>query len=261
MCPSAPIDYARIRGDFAFFLAHSTETEAQIAALRPHLARLAEPAQDARRARILDFGCGDGRFTQKLLDAVGLAPARLALSLVEPVDDLREEAAARLAPLAGDVAAAGALEPGAAGAGFDLILANHSLYYVPDPAASAAALFAGLAPGGRLIAALLDRDNAIARIWRSGFAAAGLAFPFALAEDVEAALRRQGAAPWRETISYTVAVPDTREAHRRILRFLLGANLEGLPESRADALFAPYRRGDRVVIETAYPHLVAQREP
>jgi len=258
MCPSALIDYARIRGDFEFFLAHSTETAAQIASLRPHLARLARRAQTVR---MLDFGCGDGRFTERLLNVAGLSPARLALSLVEPVEDHRGEAVARLAPLAEGVAAAGVLAHGAAGTGFDLILANHSLYYVPDPAASVAALLAGLAPGGQLFTALLDRDNALARIWQAAFAAADLSFPFALAEDVEAARRRQGARPWRETIDYIVAFPDTREARQRILHFLLGANLKSLPASRADALFSPYRRGESVSIETAYPHLVAQRGP
>lgn len=257
MRPSAPIDYARIRGDFAFFLAHSTETEAQIAALRPHLARL---ARQPRTVRLLDFGCGDGRFIEQLLRAAGPAPDCLALSLVEPVEDQRAEAAARLAPLAGGVAATGVLPQDAAGAGFDLILANHSLYYVPDPAASVAALFAGLAPGGRLIAALLDRDNALARLWQAAFAAVGAAFPFALAHEIEAVLCRQGVTPERETIHYTIAFPDTREARHRILRFLLGANLEGLPDARASALFAPYRRGGSVVIETAYPHLTARRK-
>jgi SAM-dependent methyltransferase len=257
MRPSAPVDYALIRGDFAFFLAHSTETEAQIAAFRPHLARL---ARQPRTVRLLDFGCGDGRFIEQLLRAAAPAPHRLALNLVEPVEDQLAEAAARLAPLAGRVAAASALTRDEAGAGFDLILANHSLYYVPDPAASVAPLLAALAPGGRLIAALLDRDNALARIWQAAFAAAGVAFPFPLAEDIEAALRRLGITPSRETIAYTIAFPDTREAQHRILRFLLGANLEGLPDSRADALFAPYRRGGMVMIETAYPHLIVQRE-
>jgi SAM-dependent methyltransferase len=259
----SPVDYAEIRDDFAFFLAHSTETEAQVAALRPHLARLARLARRRQAVRMLDFGCGDGRFAARLLRAAGLPGARLALVLVEPVAALRAEAARRLAPLARAVADAGG-ESGeesgvAAGPAFDLILANHSLYYVAEPAATVRALARRLAPGGRLIAALLDSDNALARIWRAGFAAAGLAFPYPLAEDLEAVLRGAGLAPAREEIGYRIAFPDRAEARRRILRFLLGANLERLAEARADALFAPYRRGGRVIIDTAYPHLVVRQ--
>lgn len=256
----SPVDYAEIRGDFAFFLAHSTETEAQIAALRPHLAWLAQRRQ---AARMLDFGCGDGRFAARLLRAAGPPHERLALVLVEPATALRAEAARRLAPLAREVADAGE-EYGdqsgvAVGPAFDLILANHSLYYVAAPAATVRALARRLAPGGRLIAALLDRDNALAQIWRAGFAAAGLSFPFPLAEDFEEILRGAGLTPEREEIGYRIAFPDRAEARRRILRFLLGANLERLPDARADALFAPYRRGARVIIETAYPHLVVRQ--
>jgi SAM-dependent methyltransferase len=256
MSRSASVDYAEVCGDFEFFLAHSTETAAQIAALAPHMAWLAD---QPKPARMLDFGCGAGVFTERLLRAVGPSPEHLVLVLIEPVGKQLEEAARRLGPLASRVVAAGPGSEGTADDRFDLIIANHSLYYVAEPAATAAALLQRLAPGGRLIAALLDDDNALAGIWKAAYAAANIRFPFMLAEQLEAILDRLGFAPERETIFYKIALPDRDDAKRRILRFLMGADLEHVPPAQVNALFEPFRHGDMVTIATSYPHLVAEQ--
>lgn len=250
------VDFGALAGDYAFFLDHSSETAAQIEALGAHLAWLTgRPGS----ARLLDFGCGTGAFTEALLRAVEPPPERLALWLVEPVAAQLERAAARLAPLAGRVTPLGAGLAARRAPHFDLILANHSLYYVPDLPAAAADLLGRLAPGGRLIAALLDRDNALAGIWQAGFAAARRPFPFALAEDLEAALRRLGIETVREPINYRIAFADSRKARLKVLRFLMAQYFEHVSPDEAAALFDPFRRGGNVVIETAYPHLVARR--
>jgi len=261
MADPGPIDYGEIGADYAFFLAHSTETAAQLAALGGHVGRLAGLPPPAR---LLDFGCGTGAFTQRLLTAAGLAPGAragaLAIWLVEPVAAHRDAAAARLAPLAREVVQADSDAAWQAGPRFDMILANHSLYYVPDPEAVVGRLLGALAPGGRLVAALLDRDNALARLWRAGYAAAGAAFPFLLAEDLEVLLGRHGIASARETVGYRIAFQDGPRQRSHVLRFLFGPQLAALPTEAALALFDPYRCGRRIVIETNYPHLVVQAE-
>jgi len=253
---SASVDYAEIRRDYEFFLAHSTETAAQIAAFEPHMAWL-----DGRPkpVRILDFGCGAGVFTERLLCVMGPSPEHLVLALVEPVSKHLEEAGQRLRPLASRVVVAGLDIEGTGNDRFDLIIANHSLYYVAEPTATAAALLRRLAPGGRLIAPLLDHANALAGIWRAAYGAAKMRFPFMLAEQLEAILDRMGFASKRETISYKIAFPDHEEAKRRILRFLLDADSERLPTAQVNALFEAYRREDMVVIATTYPHLVVEQ--
>jgi SAM-dependent methyltransferase len=256
MSLAASVDYAEVRGDFEFFLAHSTETAAQIAALAPHMAWLADRSKPVR---ILDFGCGAGLFTERLLGAVGPSPEHLVLVLLEPVGAQLREAERRLAPLASRVVAAGPDIEGTTTDRFDLIIANHSLYYVAEPAATAAGLLQRLAPGGRVIAALLDHGNALAGIWKAGYAAANMRFPFMLAEQLEAILDWQGFAFERETISYKIAFPDREDGKRRILRFLMGADLEHVPPTQVNALFQSYRHGDMILMETTYPHLVAER--
>jgi SAM-dependent methyltransferase len=256
MPPSASVDYAEVRDDFEFFLAHSTETAAQIAVLAPHMAWLAERSKPAR---MLDFGCGAGLFTERLLRALGPSPEHLVLALVEPVGKQLQEAEQRLGPLASRVKAAGPDVGATADDRFDLIIANHSLYYVAEPTATAAALLQRLAPGGRLIAALLDHANALAGIWKGGYAAANLRFPFMLAEQLEAILNRPAVRLGRETISYEIVFPDREGAKRRILRFLMGADLEQVPTAQVNALFEPYRHAGMVSIATTYPHLVAEQ--
>jgi SAM-dependent methyltransferase len=181
------------------------------------------------------------------------------LVLLEPVGAQLREAERRLAPLASRVVAAGPDIEGTTTDRFDLIIANHSLYYVAEPAATAAGLPQRLAPGGRVIAALLDHGNALAGIWKAGYAAANMRFPFMLAEQLEAILDRLGCALERKAISYEIAFPDREDAKRRILRFLLGADLEHLSTTQVNALFEPYRHGEMVRIATTYPHLVAER--
>lgn len=240
-----PVDYAAIRADYEFFLASSSETSAQITALAPHMRWLAGRAE----RRMLDFGCGTGAFAEALLRAAPPERPKPRLRLVEPVAPHRAEARARLTPLA-ELAPEGDLGDER----FDLILANHSLYYVQDPTAALTDLARRLAPGGRLILALLGRDNALAEIWRDGYAAAGAAFPFFLADDAIATL---GAGALRaEPVSYRIAFADSAEARWRIARFLFGAEAEARFGPELIALFDRRRRGAEIVIKTRYDHLV-----
>lgn len=195
--PSVAVDYGEVRGDFEYFLAPSTETAAQIAALRPHLER---QAAGAGPIRMLDFGCGAGLFTEQLLRESAIGREHIELWLVEPVAAQLHEARARLEPWAARVG-----------------------------------------------------------LWRDGFAQAGLPFPFPLSEDAEAAFRRLSPQARRETIRYTMTLPDQPTARRRVLRSLLGPEAVLRLSGSAESLFEPFTRDGRILIETTYPHLVVRR--
>gem|GEM_PF-697243 len=258
MSDDVGVDYGVIQDDYDFFLAHSNETAAQVARIRPHLVMLAHRSSPLR---MLDVGCGIGAFTEALLRAADVQARRLDLTLVEPVAAHLARAARLLEPLACRVTPAGADVAALGEDRFDLILANHSLYYVPDAARTLRALLRRLAPGGRLIVALLDRTNPLARIWQAGFAAAGVPCPFNLAEDAEAILHAEGRIPVRETVHYRIAFPDDGRCTRRILRFLFGDHLSAVPDEQAQALFDAYRRGGWVTLDAAYPHVVVRASP
>jgi SAM-dependent methyltransferase len=118
-------DFGAIADDYSFFEQRSTEAREDVRAYAEEL-RGWLPATGV--VRMLDFGCGTGGFTARFLDELGWAPERVALTLVEPFDLVRRQAAERLASRSGTPIVASAALPAALAGSFDLILANHVLY-------------------------------------------------------------------------------------------------------------------------------------
>jgi ubiquinone/menaquinone biosynthesis C-methylase UbiE len=103
-------------------------------------------------ARILDAGCGWGRFTWSLIDDYSIAPGNLVCADLSAgmLGSAREEAARRSCSLrlcAADVASL----PFRSG-WFDGAMANHMLYHLPDLDAGVRELARVLKPGGWLLA-------------------------------------------------------------------------------------------------------------
>jgi SAM-dependent methyltransferase len=117
-------------------------TEARgLAARRRHLVGSA-------RGRVLEVGAGTG------LNLVHYRPDRVSSLLVlEPDAAMGARLAQRAAPLAVPVElrATGIDDADLPEAGFDTVVVTLTLCTVPDPAAAAAAIFAWLVPGGRLL--------------------------------------------------------------------------------------------------------------
>jgi trans-aconitate methyltransferase len=209
--------------------------------------------------RLLDFGGGTGTFTARLLAAVGWPPARSRLTLVEPGDALRQQAVARLAGMTGHpIADAAALPDGTAG-GFDVVLANHSLYYVTELPALVARLVEAVAPGGAFAAAIAPRENVLIRFWIAAFRSIGMEVPYHTSEDVAVALRAAGAEYEVESVGYELAFPDTAENRMRIIRFLLEKYIPELEPELLLALFDPYAEVGHVRIRTASDHYTVRR--
>src|SRR5262245_34746505 len=123
-------DFGPIADDYAFFENHTTEAEQDA---RTYVEQLQEivPA-DGTTLRMLDFGCGTGTFTARFLKQADWPRDRLQLTLGEPVESARRQAVARLADFTNTPAAESATLPSELSAGFDIILANHVFYYVPE---------------------------------------------------------------------------------------------------------------------------------
>ncbi len=115
---------------------------------------------------MFDFGCGEETFRLRLLEALGPSSARIAFTLAEPVGAhlacVREQMVSLVGSVAGPPADPNLSDPSLGENGFDLILANHCLYYVSDPERIVGVLAERLAPGGTLIAPMLDRDSTLA---------------------------------------------------------------------------------------------------
>jgi SAM-dependent methyltransferase len=104
-----------------------------------------------RGQRLLDYGCGDGRFVALCgdlgLDAIG----------IEPDAQARNAAEANGARVFESLEALDALWPGAS---FDRIQLKHVLEHLPEPVATLRRLCGRLAAGGRMLIAVPNADSA-----------------------------------------------------------------------------------------------------
>jgi trans-aconitate 2-methyltransferase len=244
-------DFAPILSDYAFFETQATEAPRDAAA---YAERIAPRVAAGGMVRLLDFGCGTGSFTERLLKLVQIPPQRLELALVEPVRASHALAAERVASFsataiehADSLAQIGQRE-------FDLIVANHVLYYVPDLSRTLADLHARLAVRGRLLTAIAGNDNPLIGFWRAGFALLGEPVPYHVAEDVAAGLAKLGIAAAETTVPYELEFADSEANRLTILRFLFAEHLPRMPQAKLLALFEPFARGGRIEIRTASRH-------
>ena len=224
--------FAAIHDDYAFFLAHTDQQDRLSQAVAERLASYGEGA------RILDYGCGRGGFLEAVLGRLGWERAQL--TLVEPDPKFLAEAARRLARFQVTTAAEIPAERQ------DVVLAAEVLYYVKDLRASLESL---AAPGDRVLVVLGGHGKITTQLRQSAYRMLGMPFPFFLAEDVEQLLR---AGDWKWTcqqVPSTLAFPDRPENRLSLLRFLLGDLLTRLDERAALALFEPFVREGRLVME------------
>src|SRR5262245_60406276 len=149
-------DFGPIANDYAFFESHATEAEQDALA---YVERLREIVPPQGVLRMLDFGCGSGSFTARFLKQAGWPPERLQLSLVEPVEAARRQAVARLAGFTKTPAAESATLPAGLTASFDIVLANHVFYYVPDLRGQLTTLLDALSASGVFLTAIAARTN------------------------------------------------------------------------------------------------------
>lgn len=237
-------DFGAIADDYSFFERHATEAREDVRAYAEELRGLL-PA--AGVLRMLDFGCGTGGFTERLLDELGWQAEQVALTLVEPVDSVRRQAVERLASYSGTPIVDSATLPGEGSGQFDLILANHVLYYVPNLRAELAKLVGS---------AIAGRSNALIQFWIAAFAKLGRDVPYHVAEDVERALQELGASYAKRSVAYELTFEDSEANRMRILRFLLADYLPLLPREFLLGLFDQHSRSGRVEIETASNHIL-----
>src|SRR5262245_4096801 len=244
-------DFGPIADDYAFFREHSTEGERDAQA---YMRQLAGVVPTEGPIRFLDFGCGSGSFTAQLLDQTGWPPTRLRLTLVEPVESSRQQAVVRLARHTEHPVADSAALPRNVRATFDVVLANHVLYYVSELRNQLAGLIGALSPSGVFLIAIAGKANALIEFWKVGFSSLGREIPYNLAEDAEAALRELKAEYQRQQVAYEVTFPDSEENRMRILRFLLAEHLAQMANRPLLDLFDQYAHSGRINIRTVSDH-------
>jgi SAM-dependent methyltransferase len=251
-------DFGVIADDYVFFETHSTEAASDAAAYVEHLAAAGQGrGRGGKSLRMLDFGCGSGTFTVRLLELLDWPVDQLELTLVEPAEVVRKLAVERLGRFTRRPIAVGATLAGSGGE-FDFVMSNHALYYVPQLEMHLQQLVEAVAPGGLLAMAIAGRDNALVELWLVGFESLGREIPYHTAEDVEAALVALGVRFEKRRVPYGMDFADTEENRMKMLRFLLADHLAELPREKLLAVFDQHARGGRIQFETASEHFVVR---
>jgi len=249
--------FGPIRDAYAFFQQHATETEEDIRAYLPHLH---DWSKGDSPIRMLDFGCGDGGFTAALLGRARVPPERLRLALVEPDDVYRHQARARLQPFTALPVRTWPAFPPHLDTCFDLVVANHVLYYVPDLDGTLSALLRTLATPGLFLAAMAGRANAMAQCCLHCFDLIGKPYPFRTSEDCETALAVLGEAYCTEDVHYELVFPDTDENRLSMGRFLMGDDFHAVPRRAMLQCFDPYAHAGQITMQLVHKHFIIQRQ-
>lgn len=248
--------FAPIRDDYAFFERHSTEAAADLRGYLPWLRSL----PTSRPLRLLDFGCGPGGFSSRFLTAAAFPRERLSLCLVEPDDDYRAEAAHQLGEFTSAPVLAWPRLPPDQENCFDLVLANHVLYYVSDLDETLTLLLRALTRGGLLLAALAGQANLLMRLLEAGFGLIQQPVPYQNAEDLEYSLRRRGQPFRQQSMRYELTFPDSEANRLHVLRFLFGEHFDELPPRKLLELFDPHVREGQIAIHTGHEQFIVRRE-
>jgi SAM-dependent methyltransferase len=255
MKKAAAKDFGAIESDYDFFMASSTEAERDLDAYRRHVDNLT--AADGP-IRMLDFGCGAGDFSVDFLTRAGWRSDRLNLSLVEPVEPQRRRAAERLERFTDHPIEQWSLMPEAPIGPFDVVLANHVFYYVPDLDETLRRIVESLAPAGVLLTAMAGRTNVLTGFWDIAFETVGLGIPYHRSEDLEASFDRAAIDFRRDDVTYRLRFPDSTDNRMKILRFLLADHLSDVPEVPLLEHFNRWRCGDEIVIDITHHHYVVR---
>jgi SAM-dependent methyltransferase len=117
---------------------------------RPHIAwwltRLADRGRLRPGKRLLDLGCGTGRWTIPLVERTGCRAVGVDNSAAMLAEARAKDTTGRIAWVLGDV-----LAPPVAPATFDCALMSLMLHHLDEPVAAFRAAFAALRPGGVLL--------------------------------------------------------------------------------------------------------------
>lgn len=249
-------DFNPIRNDYAFFENHSTEAAEDVRTYMPYVQPL---ASTGRPIHMLDFGCGDGKFSAQFHTRAQFPQEKLHLTLVEPVAIYRQQAQARLQKFSTDTLKVWAELPSDLAAQFDLVLANHVLYYVPNLEHTLTTLMQKLTHNGCFLTAFAGQSNTLVQFWNTCFALLGKSLPYHTANNFETVLKQRHINYQKEEVYYHLEFLDTEENRLRIVHFLMGNYFPEIPRQAMLALFSPYSKDEKVSIRIMHEHFIIRK--
>ena len=248
-------DFSVIEDDHLFFMNAATEARQDRLA---HLGELRNHFIEKRFVDWLDIGCSQGEFTSSLLREWKFPANGLSLSLLEPVRRHRQVAADALSRFTGELPREVEHLGEEPDKSFDMILANHSCYYVADAGETVDQVVRLLRPGGLAIIAIAGHDNFLVDLWRIGFRALGREIPYWVADDFQRVLSDRHLSFRSKEVGYEIQFEDTLGNRERILRFLFGEDWADLDVEFFRMAFAPFSQDGWLRIPAQSRHLVIE---
>jgi SAM-dependent methyltransferase len=142
---------------------------------------------------------------------------------------------------------------------FELILANHVFYFVPDLKGALSDILRALATPGLFLTAVAGRANSLAQFCRRCFDLIGKPFPVWTCEDFEAALASLGEAYGTEDVHYELVFPDAEGNRLSLGRFLMGSDYDAVPRRAILEGFDPYSNAGKIVMPLVHKHFMVRR--
>ena len=143
---------------------------------------------------------------------------------------------------------------------FDLVMANHVLYYVPNLHGTLSALLRTLDTPGLFLAAMAGRANTMAQFCLRCFDLIGKPYPFHTSEDCETALAGLGEAYCTEDVHYELVFPDADENRLSMGRFLMGDDFHAVPRRAMLQCFDPYAHAGQITMQLVHKHIILRRQ-
>lgn len=207
-----------LRDSYSFFQKHSTEGEV----CATEVARLIAARYRGSFTSILDVGCGDGHFTASVLRHAKMDRSKLKVSLVEPDEAAGAIAIERVGAFTTFPVSYSATENVKDGGLHDIVVANHSLYYVPDIDKTLASLASYLALGGKIYISMASNLNPLILCWGQAFGELNINVPFYRIDSLISGLGRAGLEFSESVVRSSLVFDDSTEGRDSILHFLLG---------------------------------------
>lgn len=169
-------DFGKIENEYDFFVRNCDEQINNLRDLRDILNGLT----DKDNISILDYGGGDGDFLSKLINK---SASYNEIIMLEPCSNYKKCAINNLNPH--KVSFVKRLKDVPTNLKFDLIIANHVLYYVNDLSKTIFSLTKLLNTDGKLVINLANKNNETAAMTHFFFSKINKPNPFYFFEDVE----------------------------------------------------------------------------
>lgn len=239
-------NFSEIITDYHFFEDHSDEA---LQLLLRYQSIITDIEEQRPIIKMVDFGCGDGRFLKSLVAKTSFRDqSQIQLTLVEPDISSRILATNRLSHYFKGKVNWLSHDLKGIDQNYNLILANHVLYYVDDLRATLMKLMASLAYGGRMILTLSRFDHPLTRLVDSLAQFKGQTSPFYSSVQLFHILYQYGFYYETYDVPSVLRFQNTEKNRNQIVNFALGANQDLYHASIVNNFFDIHTFKNEVII-------------